>query len=116
MRQCPLCSRNTAGIKRHLTNRHRVENHMELGLLIALTTGRFKGHLDCVVCDKKWLSRLDRHLANIHGISGSELTKLMAMAKEECIRKLADLRAPSQCTGGTGRSLHVSRPWAFAER
>ncbi|KAL6472042.1 hypothetical protein MHYP_G00206920 [Metynnis hypsauchen] len=94
MRQCPLCSRNTTGIKRHLTNRHRVENHTELGLLITLTTGRFKGYLDCAVCDKKRLSRLDRHLANIHGISGFELTKLMATAKEECIiRKLADLRA-----------------------
>ncbi|KAL6480912.1 hypothetical protein MHYP_G00089920 [Metynnis hypsauchen] len=86
MRQCPLCRRNTAGIKRHLTNRHRVENHTEHSLLIALTTGQYKG--------KKQLSRLDRHLANIHGISGSELTQLMAMAKEECIiRKLADLRA-----------------------
>ncbi|KAL6460295.1 hypothetical protein MHYP_G00320540 [Metynnis hypsauchen] len=94
MRQCPLCSRNTAGVKRHLTNRHGVENHMELGLLIALMTGWFKGHLDCVVCDKKRLSWLDRHLANMHGISGSELTKLIAMAKEEyIIRKLADLEA-----------------------
>ncbi|KAL6457744.1 hypothetical protein MHYP_G00347070 [Metynnis hypsauchen] len=80
--------------KRHLSHRHRVENRTELGLLLALSTGRFKGHLDCTVCDKQRLSRLDRHLANMHGITGSELTQMLATAKEECIiRKLADLRA-----------------------
>ncbi|KAL6488159.1 hypothetical protein MHYP_G00047850 [Metynnis hypsauchen] len=57
---------------------------MELGLLLALTTSRFKGHLDCSVCDKRQLSRLDWHLANIHDISGKELTQMLIMAKEEC--------------------------------
>ncbi|KAL6480078.1 hypothetical protein MHYP_G00111110 [Metynnis hypsauchen] len=67
---------------------------MELGLLLALMTGRFKGHLNCSVCDKRQLSRLDCHLANIHGISEKELSRMLVAAKEEClIHKLADLRA-----------------------
>ncbi|KAL6478513.1 hypothetical protein MHYP_G00119460 [Metynnis hypsauchen] len=93
-RECIICGRTTTAIKRHLTGRHGVKNETELGLLLAFTTGRFKGVLDCSVCDKRRLSRLDCHLTNIHDISGKELTQMLIAAKEEClIRKLADLRA-----------------------
>ncbi|KAL7832217.1 hypothetical protein AOLI_G00297650 [Acnodon oligacanthus] len=46
-------------ITKYLARRHHVENKEELDLLLVYATGRFKCHLNCTICDKKHLFRLD---------------------------------------------------------
>ncbi|CAL8301556.1 unnamed protein product [Gadus morhua 'NCC'] len=53
-------------LRPHLTGYHQVRNVEETILLVSWSSGRVTGKLNCRVCDKVGLSRLDRHLADLH--------------------------------------------------
>lgn len=92
-RECPLCKGTFAYLPTHLRKRHCVENKTELKLLLRLASARFRGSLECPICEKR-LSRLDMHLTGTHKLSGGDLQIALSSAKRGCILdKLAKLRA-----------------------
>ncbi|CAL8301561.1 unnamed protein product [Gadus morhua 'NCC'] len=62
----PICGKFMNHLRPHLTGYHQVRNVEETILLVSWSSGRVTGKLNCRVCDKVGLSRLDRHLADLH--------------------------------------------------
>ncbi|KAK0148409.1 hypothetical protein N1851_011269 [Merluccius polli] len=61
VRACPICGKLISHLSQHLTGVHKVSNVQEKNLLLS-----WSSKLNCGVCDKVGLSRLDKHLADLH--------------------------------------------------
>ncbi|CAL8376650.1 unnamed protein product [Boreogadus saida] len=97
-------------LRPHLTGYHRVRNVEETILLVSWSTGRVTGKLNCRVCDKVGLSRLDRHLADLHQLPPNEVDEQMLLCKQWLIvEKLRELRATSP-TFPMVSKLDITRP------
>ncbi|KAK2829831.1 hypothetical protein Q7C36_017821 [Tachysurus vachellii] len=94
--KCPICGQMYTGITQHLKFTEGVTNRIELDLLGKLAHRRFTANLDCPVrlCNAKHMTRLDKHLQNVHKLEKPVVALYMQKAKDKLItRELALLRA-----------------------
>ncbi|KAM3619083.1 uncharacterized protein V6R79_002618 [Siganus canaliculatus] len=75
------CEATAEFIEQHLTVSHTIPNKEELKLLMKYGNARTTAVLDCPVCDKPALVRLDKHLQDAHYINAED-TKRRAIIKE----------------------------------
>ncbi|KAM7401468.1 hypothetical protein PAMA_005597 [Pampus argenteus] len=92
---CALCYQTYSRLKQHLQCAHTVQNSAELALLIKYGNARSSGPLDCPICSRQGLVRLDKHLLSGHQImSAAEREPMMLQARRLAIaREFKDLRA-----------------------
>ncbi|XP_071319573.1 uncharacterized protein [Trachinotus anak] len=92
---CALCYRSYSRLKQHLQCAHTVPNRAELALLMKYGNARTTVPLDCPICSRGRLVRLDKHLQVGHQImSAAEREPMMIEARRLAIaREFADLRA-----------------------
>ncbi|CAL8254813.1 unnamed protein product [Gadus morhua 'NCC'] len=86
--ECPICGKFMSHLRQHLTARHKVGNFAEKCLLMNWSSGR--GKLSCRVCDKVGLSRLDKHLVDLHQLPPNEVEEQMLL--QLVVVKLGELR------------------------
>ncbi|KAK0148405.1 hypothetical protein N1851_011265 [Merluccius polli] len=92
--ECPICGKFMFHLRQHLTACHKIPNVEEKSLLLKWSSGRVRGKLNCRVCDKVGLSRLDKHLADLHQLPPNEVAKQMLLSKQQLVVvKLGELRA-----------------------
>ncbi|KAM3619972.1 uncharacterized protein V6R79_016567 [Siganus canaliculatus] len=90
---CGLCFNSYANLKQHLTVSHTIPNKEEFKLLMKYGNARTTAVLDCPVCDKPALVRLDKHLQDAHYINAEEREPVLKDAKRRAIiKKLVALR------------------------
>ncbi|CAL8383581.1 unnamed protein product [Arctogadus glacialis] len=95
-RECPICGKLMNHLRPHLTGYHKVTNVEEKMLLVSWSSGRVTGKLNCNFCAKVGLSRLDRHLADLHQLPPNEVDEQMLVCKKQLVVvKLGELRATS---------------------
>ncbi|KAE8299895.1 hypothetical protein D5F01_LYC00018 [Larimichthys crocea] len=92
---CAICYNTYSRLKQHLQCAHTVQNSAELALLIKYGNARTSGPLDCPICSRQRLARLDKHLLRGHQImSVAEREPIMLEARRLAIaREFMDLRA-----------------------
>ncbi|KAM8749867.1 uncharacterized protein AB9X84_014519 [Acanthopagrus schlegelii] len=92
---CALCYRSYSRLKQHLQCAHTVPNSDELALLVKYGNARTSSPLDCPICSRERLVRLDKHLLDGHQImSAAEREPIMIEARRLAIaREFNDLRA-----------------------
>ncbi|CAL8255908.1 unnamed protein product [Arctogadus glacialis] len=86
--ECPICGKFMSHLRQHLTACHKVGNFEEKCLLMNWSSGR--GKLSCRVCDKVGLSRLDKHLVDLHQLPPNEVEEQMLL--QLVVVKLGELR------------------------
>ncbi|KAK2829830.1 hypothetical protein Q7C36_017820 [Tachysurus vachellii] len=94
--KCPICGQMYTAITQHLKFTEGVTNRIELDLLRKLAHRHFTASLDCPVrlCNAKHMTRLDKHLQNVHKLEKPVVALYMQKAKDRLItRELALLRA-----------------------
>ncbi|CAL8238915.1 unnamed protein product, partial [Lota lota] len=94
VRECPMCGKHRSHISNHLTNVEKVRNVEEKALLLRWASGRISGRLNCQICEKRCLARLDKHLVELHRLDQHEVTYYMFLAKQALtVERLGELRA-----------------------
>ncbi|XP_026168354.1 uncharacterized protein LOC113133723 [Mastacembelus armatus] len=91
---CGMCFGNFSNLKQHLRECHTIPNREEFQLLMKYGLARTPKNLDCEICGKKTLVRLDKHLQDSHNMGSKEERELiMREAKRAAIvKELAKLR------------------------
>ncbi|KAM3619424.1 uncharacterized protein V6R79_007896 [Siganus canaliculatus] len=77
---CGLCFNSYANLKQHLTVSHTIPNKEEFKLLMKYGNARTTAVLDCPVCDKPALVRLDKHLQDGHYINAERGSSVITRA------------------------------------
>ncbi|XP_034557373.1 uncharacterized protein LOC117825569 [Notolabrus celidotus] len=91
---CGMCFASYSNLKQHLTVSHTIPNKKEFQLLVKYGNARTRDKLDCQICGKKELIRLDKHLQVTHNILAfEEREPITKQAKKAAIvKELAELR------------------------
>ncbi|XP_028254559.1 zinc finger protein 383-like [Parambassis ranga] len=72
-RICGLCFRRYTNLSQHLKVSHTVPNQDEFRLLLQYGSARTPEKLDCQICGKNKLTRLDKHLQESHKLSADDI-------------------------------------------
>ncbi|KAF1371475.1 hypothetical protein PFLUV_G00277780, partial [Perca fluviatilis] len=92
---CGVCHASFSNLKQHLTVSHTIPNKEEFKLLMKYGNGRTTKRLDCSLCGKKDLVRLDKHLQEAHDMFSKEDREpiLKQSKRAAIIKELAELRS-----------------------
>ncbi|XP_029902451.1 uncharacterized protein LOC115355728 [Myripristis murdjan] len=85
MKKCALCHVGYRNINQHLKDVHHIFDAEHRKALIGTGHLRYAGPLDCPMCSRKMIVRLDQHLKSMHHLEGEELKAKILLAKKKRI-------------------------------
>ncbi|KAJ8264777.1 hypothetical protein GJAV_G00155070 [Gymnothorax javanicus] len=91
---CPICGNRYSGVRQHVAKVHLIKNPLEMQHLLRYIANRFNGKLDCPICGRKQLERLDKHLQTMHwDLTSQQRLQHVHQAKRKAnLLQLAKLR------------------------
>ncbi|XP_041828812.1 uncharacterized protein LOC121631806 [Melanotaenia boesemani] len=85
---CGLCFHRFANLRQHLRTTHFVPNKEELALLLKWGSARTTSKLQCPICKKNNVCRLDKHLQTHHHMpSDDKRARFVARAKRTAVEE-----------------------------